>query len=106
MKARLTSFALALALVGALLMLPGSAIAQTTHQVVDIPVAGKFPGGTLTGTLDILKFYCPERATGGHGGTQWHTGEKEWQYRRECYERVSLDPRNRLSARSRSLHDP
>jgi hypothetical protein len=54
MKARLISFALALALLGALLMLPGSAVAQTTvtNQVTDIPVTGTLPGGgTFTGTL-------------------------------------------------------
>jgi len=56
MKVRLTSIALALALLGALLMVPGSAVAQGANQVTDIPVSGKFPGGMFTGTLDITQF--------------------------------------------------
>jgi hypothetical protein len=55
MKARLTSLALALALLGAFLMLPGSAVAQT-NPFVDIPVTGTFPGGTFNGLLDITSF--------------------------------------------------
>ena len=59
MKARLTSFALALALLGAFLMLPGSAVAQTTvtNQVSEIPMTGTVQGGgTFTGLLDIRRF--------------------------------------------------
>jgi hypothetical protein len=57
MKARLTSFALALALLGAFLMLPGSAVAQTTNPFVDIPVTGTLPGGgTFQGLLDVTGF--------------------------------------------------
>jgi hypothetical protein len=56
MKTRLTSFALALALLGAFLMFPGSTVAQIENQVVNIPVGGKFPGGTFTGTLDLTSF--------------------------------------------------
>jgi hypothetical protein len=49
-------FALALALLGAFLMFPGSTVAQIENQVVNIPVGGKFPGGTFTGTLDLTSF--------------------------------------------------
>jgi hypothetical protein len=59
MKARLTSLALVLALLGALLMLPGSAVAQTTvtNQVSEIPMTGTVQGGgTFTGLLDIRRF--------------------------------------------------
>jgi hypothetical protein len=55
MKARLTSFALALALLGAFLMLPGSAVAQT-NPFDNISVTGTCPGGPFTGTLDITGF--------------------------------------------------
>lgn len=58
MKARLTSCALALALLGALLMLPESAVAQTNpNPFLDIPVPVTCPGGTaVTGLLDITSF--------------------------------------------------
>ena len=57
MKTRLTSFALALALLGAFLMLPGSAAAQPIPFVGDpIPITGTCPGGPFTGTLDITGF--------------------------------------------------
>ena len=57
MKARLTSFALALALLGALLMLPRSAVAQGTSPFDNIPVSVTCPGGTpVTGLLDITSF--------------------------------------------------
>ena len=53
MKARLTAFALALTFLGAFLMLPGSAVAQTTYP----DVTGTLPGGgTFTGSLDIRRF--------------------------------------------------
>ena len=55
MKVRLTSFALALVLLGALLMLRGNAVAQT-NPFLDIPVTGTFAGGTFAGTLDITRF--------------------------------------------------
>jgi hypothetical protein len=60
MKARLTSFALALALLAALLMPTGSAVAQgtsVTNQVSDIPVTGRGPSGSrFNGLLDITQF--------------------------------------------------
>ena len=55
MKVRLTSFALALVLLGALLMLRGNAVAQT-NSFLAIPVTGTFAGGTFAGTLDITRF--------------------------------------------------
>ena len=65
MKVRMTSFALALALLGAWLMLPGSAVAQTppTNPFLDIPVSVTCPGGPVTGLLDY-ELCSPERAIG------------------------------------------
>jgi hypothetical protein len=55
MKTRVTSCALALVFLGALLMLPGSAVAQTTsNPFLHIPVTST--GGLFTGTLDITSF--------------------------------------------------
>ena len=55
MKARLTSFALALALLGALLMLPGSAVAQIPFDVQGTCSSLGTPG-TFNGTLDVTRF--------------------------------------------------
>ena len=71
MKARLTSFALALALLGAFLMLPGSAIAQQAiNNPIDLTgvpctVAGIGSGVFTPGSqLDIMKFAVQNRQLG------------------------------------------
>lgn len=79
MKVRLTSFALALALLGTLLMLPRSAVAQT-NPFVDIPATGTIPSirrGAFEGTLDITRFTVQNGqlvALGNLSGTLTNTG--------------------------------
>ena len=56
MQTRLTSCALALALLGVWLILPGNAVAQT-NPLQNIPVTGTIlTGGTFQGLLDVTSF--------------------------------------------------
>jgi hypothetical protein len=57
MTRRLTALTLVIALFGAVVLAPISALAQATNTFQDIPVTGTLPGGgKFVGTFDITQF--------------------------------------------------
>jgi hypothetical protein len=58
MVRRLTAITLVLALLGAIVLAPASALAgqPSTNPLGNIPIEGTFPGGTFEGTFTITRF--------------------------------------------------